>query len=119
MKSIVPSAVICCVLWASTPLTHASKLKDWINNHAVPRAPSSNKINGAADQTKATAAETQKTINQIGPKLDTLCDVLTWGGGAVLGLLGLMLIGENVAIWRHALAKRQQSQGTDQRTRAP
>lgn len=107
MKSIVPLTIISSVLLLSATPLEASKLSKWFNDHAVPRGPSANKINGAADQANVTAAEGQKAVKELAPKLNRLSDVLTWGIGVLLALLALLLIGKNVTIWRQALAKRQ------------
>jgi hypothetical protein len=46
------------------PPTQASLLSKWIHNHAIPRAPSSNKINGAADSANAAAKSADEAAQE-------------------------------------------------------
>src|SRR5436190_10639354 len=55
MKSTLLAAAITCMLITLAPPTQASLLSKWIDDHAIPRGPSANKINGAADSANAAA----------------------------------------------------------------
>ena len=71
MKSTVLATAISCMLITLAPPIQASLLSKWIDDHAIPRGPSANKINGAADSANAaaksadaTAQETTQTLKE-------------------------------------------------------